>query len=49
MYDDFQVLREAQLTCPGVLLELGFISNEEEAKHSSRRESITGLALVILI
>ena len=47
-YDDFQVLRETRLTCPGVLLELGFISNEEEAMHVSRRESITGFAMVIL-
>jgi len=47
-YANFQVLRETQFTCPAVLLELGFLSNSDEAKHSKRKESISGYAMVIL-
>ena len=47
-YADFQVLRETQYVCPSVLLELGFLSNWEEAKHSRRKESVRGYAMVIL-
>lgn len=47
-YANFQVLRETQYVCPGVLLELGFLSNWEEAEHSRRRESVRGYAMVIL-
>lgn len=44
----FQVLRDLRSTCPAILLELGFLSNPEEAKHSTRKSSISGFALVIL-
>ncbi|GBF20630.1 N-acetylmuramoyl-L-alanine amidase LytC precursor [Arenibacter sp. NBRC 103722] len=47
-YANFQVLREAQFTCPGVLLEVGFLSNMEEAEHSRRKESVRGYAMVII-
>ena len=47
-YANFQVLRETQNICPGVLLELGFLSNWEEAEHSRRRGSISGFALGVL-
>ena len=47
-YANFQVLRETQYICPGVLLELGFLSNWEEAEHSGRKASLTGLAMAIL-
>ncbi|MCM4168423.1 N-acetylmuramoyl-L-alanine amidase LytC [Arenibacter antarcticus] len=47
-YANFQVLRETQSSCQGVLLELGFLSNTVDAAHSKRRESITGFAIVIL-
>jgi len=47
-YANFQVLRETQFTCPSVLLELGFLSNKEEAEHSRRKESISGYAMVVL-
>lgn len=45
---DFQVLRDLRFTCPAILLELGFLSNLEEAIHSTRKSSITGYAMVIL-
>lgn len=47
-YANFQVLRETQYICPGVLLEVGFLSNMEEAEHSGRTESISGYAMVIV-
>lgn len=45
---NFQVLRETQSVCPGVLVELGYLSNETEADHSTNKESLTGLALVVI-
>ena len=47
-YANFQVLRKTQNICPGVLLELGFLSNRAEAEHSGRRESVRGYGMVIL-
>lgn len=47
-YANFQVLRDTQEICPGVLLELGFLSNWEEAEHSGRNESVRGYGMVIL-
>lgn len=45
---NFQVLRDLRLTCPAVLLELGFLSNLQESEHSTKKSSITGYAMVIL-
>ncbi|MCM4152018.1 N-acetylmuramoyl-L-alanine amidase [Arenibacter sp. N53] len=47
-YANFQVLRETQYDSPGVLLEIGFLSNWEEAEHSRRKESVRGYAMVII-
>lgn len=47
-YANFQVLRETQDICPGVLLEVGYLSNWEEAEHSSKKASIRGYAMVIV-
>ena len=44
-YGNFQVLRETG-HFPSVLLELGFLSNIEEAEHISKKASIVGLSLI---
>ena len=46
-YGDFQVLRETT-AYPSVLLELGFLSNSEEAEHNESVSAISGYALLIL-
>lgn len=46
-YGNFQVLRETT-DMPSVLLELGFLSNTEEAAHNINPASISGYALLIL-
>ena len=46
-YGNFQVLRETP-DIPSVLLELGFLSNSEEAIHSANDASISGYALLIV-
>jgi N-acetylmuramoyl-L-alanine amidase len=44
---NFQVLRETT-DLPSVLLELGFLSNNEEATYITNPASISGYALLIL-
>jgi N-acetylmuramoyl-L-alanine amidase len=46
-YANFQVLRETP-NIPSVLLELGFLSNWEEAEHNEKVATISGYALLIL-
>ncbi len=46
-YGNFQVLRETGHS-PGVLLELGFLSNAEEERHHGKAASISAYALLIL-
>ncbi|WP_299801206.1 N-acetylmuramoyl-L-alanine amidase [uncultured Maribacter sp.] len=46
-YGNFQVLRETT-AYPSVLLELGFLSNYEEAEHNEKGSTISGYALLIL-
>tara|TARA_R110000868_G_scaffold32133_2_gene117129 strand:+ start:591 stop:1166 length:576 start_codon:yes stop_codon:yes gene_type:complete len=46
-YANFQVLRETT-QCPSVLLELGFLSNWEEAEHNGEDSSIVAYALLII-
>lgn len=45
---DFQVLQENSLNCPTLLLELGFLSNTDEANYLNREENITALAWAII-
>tara|TARA_R110000868_G_scaffold399948_1_gene673996 strand:+ start:223 stop:828 length:606 start_codon:yes stop_codon:yes gene_type:complete len=47
-YANFQALRETQNICPGILLEVGFLSNMEEAEHSKKKSSISGYAMGII-
>lgn len=46
-YGNFQVLRETK-EYPSVLLELGFLSNSEEAEHNESVSAISGYALLII-
>lgn len=46
-YGNFQVLRETT-QCPSVLLELGFLSNREEAVHNGEHSSIVAYALLLI-
>tara|TARA_R110002049_G_scaffold243170_2_gene416947 strand:- start:8737 stop:8907 length:171 start_codon:yes stop_codon:yes gene_type:complete len=45
---NFQVLRETQNICPGVLLEVGFLSNWEEAEYSKAAKSKRAYALAVI-
>ena len=45
---NFQVLREAMSYCPAVLIELGFLSNRDEAKYLKQQKNVFALALSIL-
>ena len=47
-FADFQVLRETINHCPSLLLELGFLSNEDEGKFISDSNNIQPIALTIL-
>ena len=47
-FADFQVLRETVDNCPSVLLELGFLSNEDESSYYSRLFSKKDIAFVII-
>ncbi len=47
-FANFQVLRETIDDCPSVLLELGFLSNEDEGKYISDSNNIQPMALTIL-
>ena len=47
-FANFQVLRETVSYCPTVLVELGFLSNRDEAKHLTEDENVLALALLIL-
>ncbi len=47
-FANFQVLRETVDYCPSVLLELGFLSNLDEAQHLIKNENIVVIALSLL-
>ncbi len=46
---NFQVLRQTINTCPSVLIELGFLSNKDEASYLIKKENKQALALAILM
>lgn len=47
-FANFQVLRETADYCPAVLLELGFLSNGDEAQHLTEQENLLAIALSVL-
>ncbi len=47
-FADFQVLRETVEFCPTILVELGFLSNRDEAQHLSEQKNVLVIALSIL-
>ena len=48
-FANFQVLRETITLCPGVLVETGFITNNDEAQYFLSPKNSKAMALAILI
>jgi len=48
-FADFQVLRETTPFCPAVLIEMGFITNSDEADYFLEVKNIEAMALAILL
>ncbi|BDW93435.1 hypothetical protein MACH07_22670 [Flagellimonas marinaquae] len=48
-FANFQVLRESISYCPSVLVEMGFMTNTEEADYFLKHASIRAMALAVLI
>ena len=46
-FANFQVLRETIEYCPSVLLELGFLSNGDEAKYIKDKQKLFAIAVLI--
>jgi len=46
---NFQVLRQTFNTCPAILIELGFLSNKNEADYLIKKKNKQALALAILM
>ncbi len=46
---NFQVLRQTINSCPSVLVELGFLSNKDEANYLIKEENSNAVALAILM
>lgn len=48
-FANFQVLRETVGYCPSLLLELGFLSNEDEEKFLSHSNTILKMAEILFV
>ncbi|WP_072400001.1 N-acetylmuramoyl-L-alanine amidase family protein [Flaviramulus basaltis] len=48
-FANFQVLRETVAFCPSVLVELGFVSNKDEAYYFLSSRNIKAIALAVFI
>ena len=46
---NFQVLRQTINSCPSLLVELGFLSNKDEANYLKKEENSNAVALAILM
>ena len=47
-FANFQVLKETTDYCPAVLIELGFLSNRDEAQYLIQKQSLIAIAVSIL-
>ena len=47
-FASFQVLRETVNYCPTVLVEMGFLSSQDEAQHLTEDKNVLALALLLL-
>lgn len=48
-FSNFQVLRDLSNVCPAVLVELGFVTNSDEADYFLKPKNIKALALAVLM
>nr|CAI78727.1 N-acetylmuramoyl-L-alanine amidase [uncultured Flavobacteriaceae bacterium] len=48
-FADFQILREMTNFCPTILVELGFVTNKDEANYFLKPQNMHAVALVILL
>lgn len=48
-FANFQVLREIIMLCPAILVEMGFITNADEADYFLKQKNIKAMALSILM
>ncbi len=48
-FANFQVLRETIMLCPAILVEMGFITNTDEADYFLKQKNIKAMALSILM
>ncbi|WP_247649218.1 N-acetylmuramoyl-L-alanine amidase [Lutibacter sp. B1] len=48
-FADFQVLRETCVFCPAILVEMGFITNYDEANYFLKPSNIRAMALAVLM
>lgn len=48
-FANFQVLRENTTCCPSILIEMGFVTNTDEADHFLVPKNIRAMALAILM
>jgi len=48
-FANFQVLRETILHCPSILVEMGFMTNPNEANYFLKSKNIKALALALLM
>jgi N-acetylmuramoyl-L-alanine amidase len=48
-FANFQVLRETSAFCPAILVELGFVTNSDEADYFLKPSNIKAMALAVLM
>ena len=48
-FANFQVLRETITFCPAILIELGFVTNADEADYFLKTKNIKAMALTIIL